>query len=306
VILHGVPFPVKPFLRPPATFILIPSARPFQIKNLRRPCTKALRPKLSERFVGAFSAPALVLLWDGFGGFLTRQGNRIATYVLCAATSVLLLSFAGTIKARSATPLETILTHLDEEAKDFHSLSADMQRTKVTVVVNDHSTETGSILLRGDKMLLQMKAGNTDTRTILRSGDTLFLYTPGLKRVEEYDLGKNRAMVDQFLLLGFGTSGKELERGYEIALLNEGTLDDKKTAELQLTPKSDAARKQISQIHIWIDESTWVPIQQEFIEAGSGDYSTVKYSKIVRNPNIPESVFKPHWPKGTERIKPQG
>jgi outer membrane lipoprotein-sorting protein len=306
VILHGVPFPVKPFLRPPATFILIPSARPFQIKNLRRPCTKALRPKLSERFVGAFSAPALVLLWDGFGGFLTRQGNRIATYVLYISTSFLLLFTVGTVQGRSATPLEAILAHLDDEAKDFHSLSADMERTKVTVVVNDHSTETGSILLRGDKMLLQMKAGNSNTRTILRNGDALYLYTPGLKRVEEYDLGKNRAMVDQFLLLGFGTSGKELEHGYEVALLNEGVLDDRKAAELQLTPKSEAVRKQISTIHIWIDESTWVPIQQEFIEPGSGDYSLVRYSKIVRNPEIPDSAFKPHWPKGTEKIKPQG
>jgi outer membrane lipoprotein-sorting protein len=183
---------------------------------------------------------------------LSQHSNRIATHALRAATSFFLIFGIGAVGARSATPLEAVLAHLDEEAKDFHSLSADMERTKVTVVVNDRSTESGTIQLRGDKMLLQMKAGNTNTRTILRSGDALFLYTPGLKRVEEYDLGKNRAMVDQFLLLGFGTSGKELERGYEIALLNEGQLDDKKAAELQLTPKSDAVRKQISQIHIWI------------------------------------------------------
>jgi len=230
----------------------------------------------------------------------------MATYAVSAAALFILLFFIVTAGARNATPLETVLAHLDDEAKDFHSLSADMERTKVTVVVNDRSTETGSILLRGDKMLLQMKAGNTNTRTILRNGDALYLYTPGLKRVEDYDLGKNRAMVDQFLLLGFGTSGKELEHGYEVALLNEGVLDDRKAAELQLTPKSEAVRKQISTIHIWIDESTWVPIQQEFIEPGSGDYSLVRYSKIVRNPEIPDSAFKPHWPKGTEKIKPQG
>ena len=94
-----------------------------------------------------------------------------------------------------------------------------MERTKVTVVVNDHSTETGSLLVRGDKMLLQMKA--PDARTILRTGDNLFVYTPGLNRVEEYNLGKNRTMVDQFLLLGFGTSGKELEKSYLITLLGE-------------------------------------------------------------------------------------
>jgi outer membrane lipoprotein-sorting protein len=29
----------------------------------------------------------------------------------------------------------------------------------------------------------------------------------------------------------------------------------------------------------------------------------VRYSKMVRNPNISDSAFKPRWPKGTEKIK---
>jgi outer membrane lipoprotein-sorting protein len=200
--------------------------------------------------------------------------------------------------------LEGVLRQLDAQDKTFHSLSADVERTKVTVVVNDRSTETGSILVRGDKMLLQMKA--PDARTILRTGDTLYLYTPGLKRVEEYNLGKNRTLVDQFLLLGFGTSGKELQKSYLITLMGEPMLDDKKTVELELTPKSQEVRNQISKIQIWLDESSWLPIQQQFYETGSGDYFIIRYLKIVRNPGIGESEFKPHWPKGTERVKPQG
>ena len=118
----------------------------------------------------------------------------------------------------------------DCQAKDFHSVSADIERTKVTVVVNDHSTETGSIEVRGDKMLLEMKT--PDPRTILLPDlwrQRIFIYTPGLKRVEEYNLGKNRTLVDQFLLLGFGTSGKELEKGYLVALVKEDKIDDRKT-----------------------------------------------------------------------------
>ena len=207
-------------------------------------------------------------------------------------------------QARTAPPLQTVLAHLDDEAKNFHSLSADLERTKVTVVVNDRSTEGGHIDVHGDKMLLEMSTPNA--RTILRTGDDLFIYTPGLKRVEQYDLGKNRAVVDQFLLLGFGTSGKELERGYEVALLDEASIDGHETAQLQLTPKSDDVRKQISKIQIWFDESTWLPVQQEFFESGSGDYSIVLYRNVVRNPKIPESTFKAHWPKNTEKIKPQG
>ena len=220
---------------------------------------------------------------------------------LCAAPGVR-PAWGG--QAHTPWSLESILKQLDHEAKDFHSLTADVERTKVTVVVNDRSTELGSIQVHGDKMLLEMKT--PDARTILRSGDDLYVYTPGLKRVEEYNLGKNKAVFEQFLLLGFGTSGDELRKAYLITVLPEETIGDRRTVELELTPKSDAVRNQISKIQIWLDESTWLPLQQQFFETGSGDYSIVKYAKIVRNGDVPESQFKPHWPKGTEKIKPQG
>jgi outer membrane lipoprotein-sorting protein len=231
----------------------------------------------------------------------TRNLLALVLAVLCAAP---LGGFAKAGQGHGTWTLESILKELDAEAKDFHSLAADVERTKVTVVVNDRSTEIGSILVRGDKMLLDMKT--PDPRTILRTGDTLYVYTPGLKRVEEYNLGKNKQAVEQFLLLGFGTAGAELRKGYLITVMPEVTMGDHRTVELELTPKSDAVRAQISKIQIWLDESTWLPVQQQFYETGSGDYSIVKYSKIVRNAPVPESDFKPHWPKGTEKIKPQG
>jgi outer membrane lipoprotein-sorting protein len=239
-----------------------------------------------------------------FGGQLFIGRSRGATITLCIMIWLASGLFAVQAQNRTAWTLDGVLRQMDAEAKDFHSLSADIERTKVTVVVNDHSTEAGSIQVRGDKMLLEFKAPNA--RTILRTGDNLYIYTPGLNRVEEYNLGKNRALVDQFLLLGFGTESKDLQKGYLVALLKEEKLDDKKTIELELTPKSDAVRNQIAKIQIWLDESSWLPVQQQFYEAGSGDYSVVRYSKVVRNPGLPDSKFKPHWPKGTEKIKPQG
>ena len=225
---------------------------------------------------------------------------------LVSVMTALLLGWSAlTVSAQSrARSLDSVLRQLDSAAKDFHSLSADVERTKVTVVVNDRSTETGTIRVRGDKMLLQMNA--PESRTILRSGDTLYLYNPGLKRVEEYNLGKNRGVVDQFLLLGFGTSGRDLQKSYKIALVGEPMIDDRKTVELELAPRSESVRKQISKVDIWLDLSSNLAIQQEFFETGSGDYSIVKYSHIEKNPGISDSEFKPHWPKGTEKIKPQG
>jgi outer membrane lipoprotein-sorting protein len=225
-----------------------------------------------------------------------------------ATFAIALAGFAwASLSARAQTKggqtLESVFRQLDSQAKDFHSVSADIERTKVTVVVNDKSTESGNIGVRGDRMLLELKS--PDPRTILRTGDTLFVYNPGLKRVEEYNLGKNRALLDQFLLLGFGTDSQEMKKSYLVTLMKEEKIDDRKTIELELTPKMEAVRSQISKIQIWLDESSWLPLQQEFFEAGSGDYSIVKYSKVVKNPGLPDSMFKPHWPKGTEKIHPQ-
>lgn len=219
---------------------------------------------------------------------------------LCAASTVPSYLAAG--QGRMVT-LDNVLRQLDRSAKDFHSLSANVERTTVTVVVNDHSTETGSLQVRGDKMLLRMNP--PDSRTVLRNGDNIYIYTPGLKQVQEFNLGKNRDLADEFLLLGFGTTGTDLEKGFDIKLVGEDTLDGKKDVELELTPKSAAVLKQFSKIQIWLDETSWLPDQQQFTENGSGDYLTVRYTKMLRNPNIPDSEFKPHWPKGTEKIKPQ-
>jgi len=228
----------------------------------------------------------------------------MATFAVACAAWGLASVRTTHAQARTTHTLESVFHQMDTEAKDFHSVSADIERTKVTVVVNDRSTETGTIQVRGDRMLLELKA--PDPRTVLRTGDTLFVYNPGLKRVEEYNLGKNRALLDQFLLLGFGTDSGEMKKAYLVTLLKEDKIDDHKTVQLELTPKLEAVRSQISKIQIWLDEASWLPVQQEFFEAGSGDYSIVKYSKIVRNPNLSDAQFKPHWPKGTEKIKPQG
>jgi outer membrane lipoprotein-sorting protein len=75
---------------------------------------------------------------------------------------------------------------------------------------------------------------------------------------------------------------------------------------LDLTPKSDEVRKQLTKIQLWIDESTWLPAQQRFEEAGSGDYFIIRYRNVSRNVKIPDSEFKQHWPRGTTRMKPQG
>lgn len=193
---------------------------------------------------------------------------------------------------------------MDHEQTQFQSLTANIERTKVTVVVNDHSTESGQIEVRRDgKMRIELMS--PDQKTILRDGDHIYVYTPKIRRVEEYDLGKHRDLVDQLLLLGFGTSGDSLRKSYLITLQGEDNLNGQKVAHLELTPRSDDIRKQISKIDLWLNEASWLPAQQQFVETGSGDYSTIRYVNVARNVAIPDGRFRPSWPKGVTHVKPQ-
>lgn len=227
--------------------------------------------------------------------------------LLCAAIAAASLFSAVQASTSQQTnwTLDNVLKQLDTQAAGFQSLTADLERTKVTVVVNDKSTESGKISVRRDDKM-RIEVTQPDARTILRDGDNFYIYNPKIHRVEEYNLGKKKSVVDQFLLLGFGTSGSSLKESYTITLQGEETIDNRKVLRLELLPKTDEVRKQLSKIQLWLDESTWLPVQQQFFETGSGDYFIILYRNIDRNVRIPDNEFKPHWPRGTTKVQPQG
>ncbi len=200
---------------------------------------------------------------------------------------------------------EGVLEMMDKSAKDFRSLTADIENVKYTAVVQDKSIETGQIWVRHDQKM-RIEFTKPEGRTILRTGDSFFLYNPKLNRVEEYDLGKNRAMVDQYIRLGFGTKSEDLKKSYLVTVTGEEQLDNRKAIVVELTPKADQIRSQITRIQMWIDEASWLPIQQKIYETGSGDYILFHYTGMMKNLKINDSKFKQDWPKNASHEKPHG
>jgi outer membrane lipoprotein-sorting protein len=208
-------------------------------------------------------------------------------------------------QANERWTIEGVLGMMDRSAQDFRTLTADLEKVRYTAVVKDTSTETGHIFVRRDEKM-RIEITKPDLHTILRTGDSLFLYNPKINRVEEYDLGKNKALVDQYLRLGFGTRADDLKKSYLVSVVGEEELDHKKAVVLELTPKSEQIRNQIIKIQMWVDEASWLPIQQKFFEAGSGDYLLFHYANAMKNLNINDGKFKQDWPKSVTRVKPRG
>jgi outer membrane lipoprotein-sorting protein len=225
-------------------------------------------------------------------------------WLILAFVAALAPAFPHNSTRRQANS-DSVLGMMDRAAQDFRTLSADVEHIKYTDVVKDTSIESGHFFVRRDEKM-RIDISKPDPRTILRIGESLFVYTPKINRVEEYNLGKNRQMVDQYVLLGFGTRMASIQKAYDITTRGEEDLDGRKTAVLELTPKSDDVKRQISKIQIWIDESSWLPLQQKFFETGSGDYFVFHYTNMMKNLKIPDARFKPDWPKNAQRVKPRG
>ena len=196
-----------------------------------------------------------------------------------------------------------MVEQLNEAAKHFRTLTAKLEYTKVTVVVDDRSTQQGYIYFhRNSRILIDIT--HPEPKQILFRNHRAEIFYPKMNQIQEYNLEKHRGLVEQFLLLGFGTSGNTLRKAYLITVLGETRLDGRAVIQLELTPKDERIRNQIHKIHLWLDLASWAPVQQKFFEVG-GDYLTTRYTEIKVNVPIPRSKLRLNAPKSATRVKPR-
>jgi outer membrane lipoprotein-sorting protein len=231
--------------------------------------------------------------------FTSKSAGIILTFVLLG---LIPLSAAAASK-KERLDLSQIFSHMNQSAKHLKTLSADLAYTKVTVLVNDFSTESGKMYFRNLKspdILIDFQT--PAPKVILFRKNKAEIYQPRINQIQEYDLSKHASLVQQFLLLGFGTSSKEMQEVYEVKYLKEDQLGNDTTAVLELTPRKASLAAQLSKIQLWISEESWLPVQQKFFEAG-GDYSIARYSSVKVNRNLPSSTFRIREAKGAKRVK---
>jgi len=215
---------------------------------------------------------------------------------------VVLCTLAAAVNA-PAENLETILNRLDQASITFKGMSADVQMTTFTKIIDDKTVENGTLQMQRQKgkstRAIIDFSKQTDARVIAFFDNTVRIYYPKLKLYQDYDVGKNSDVLNQFLLLGFGSSGKELMENYEITNAGSEKVSDLDTTHLVLSPKAEKVKEKLSKVEVWIPEGESYPIQQKFIEP-SGNYRRVLYSKVNLKPSIKGNLeFK--LPSGTKK-----
>lgn len=195
---------------------------------------------------------------------------------------------------------------MDHEAAAFKSVTGTLKKITFTAVLNDTATETGRMWLKrsGRALVMRTDIEQPDARSIGIEDTRAEIYYPKINTVQIYDLGKERALVDQFLLLGFGSPGKDLPQSYKISLAGEETVEGVRASHLELIPKNPKVLEQIRKVELWIPLESGHPVQQRFMQPG-GDYYLVTYSDLKLNSGLPDTAFRLKFPAGVKKEYPQ-
>jgi len=228
---------------------------------------------------------------------------RCSRLLLASALILVLAPRVGARKGKHWTDLGEILSQMNEASKRLKTVSANLEYTTVTKLVDDKSTESGQLLFRrGKTPEIRIDFRQPETKVLIFKRGRGEIYLPKINQIQEYNLEQKSDLVQQFLLLGFGTESNDLKKAYSIKYAGEEDLEGDSTAVLELTPRQANVAAQITKVQIWVSEESWLPVQQKFLEPG-GDYLVATYSGVKVNRNLPSSQFDLDAPDSAKRVK---
>ena len=199
--------------------------------------------------------------------------------------------------------LDKILAQMESKGGRVKSMTASLNQQKWTAILEEFDQgESGRFLFlkAKGKVFLRREISKPQPSSLVISDGQAIFYQPILKQAHHHRIGNCRDKTE-FMILGFGSDRESLERAYEISLLGEEKLDEVKTYQLVLLPRSEKAQAYFTRIILWIDSKRWIPVQQKLVEP-TDDYILVRFHDIVLNPTLSPRDFKIKFPKDTQIV----
>jgi outer membrane lipoprotein-sorting protein len=189
--------------------------------------------------------------------------------------------------------LNAILGGMDAASTTFRGVAANLQMTTYTAVIDEKTVENGTLQMQrkkdGEVRAIIDFTAQKGAREIGFLGSNIRIYYPNLNTYQDYEIGKNASVLNQFLLLGFGSSGKDLAQNYTITVAGQQQIEGRDATELSLVPKDPQVKEKLSKVEMWIPVNSAYPIQQQFFEP-SGNYRIVTYSNEKINPPMKRAL----------------
>lgn len=222
------------------------------------------------------------------------------------ASVALVCSGAMVAPRLNAEKLQSVLDRMDKGAALFQGMTARLTQVNHTEVINENETLTAQVRMKRTKSGVVGRVdftGPNQKMVSIRERELQVFY-PKSNNLELYDVGKYGDQLDQFLLLGFSTSGKELQRNYHVRLIGTETVAGKVTNHLELIPKAKQAQEIFKKADVWLAQDANHPVQEK-IHKNDQDYTLITYSDIKLNPPLNDKDLELNLPPGVKKITPQ-
>jgi outer membrane lipoprotein-sorting protein len=221
---------------------------------------------------------------------------RIAT-VLGFGLFGLTASRLSPVSAGQAGHLDQVLHQMDTASAGFQSAQADLRKEVFTKVVNDTQEQKGQIYFvrKGTATQMGMKLTTPPEQVVEYKDAVVRVYNPGTNHIDIISAsGANKARFETFLTLGFGGSGRDLEKAWTIDDQGVEQVNDGQKAvpaeKLDLVSKDPDVRKNVSHVTIWVDPTRAVSLKQ-ILYFPNGDTQTAYYSNIRLNTKVETGQF---------------
>ena len=222
---------------------------------------------------------------------------RLPGFVVCLALTL------QTMPAATSESVRQVLARMDKAAAEFKSMTAQVSYVTHTEVLGEDDKESGAVTMK------KVQAGVVQGRVDFTAPDPKILtfekrkiqeYLPKIKTLQVFDLAKHGEQLDKFLMIGFGTSGIELAKDYDVAVLET----EKSAIHLRLTPRDAEARHYVQYLDLWIPEQgDPYPLHEKIFEP-SGDYRLVAYTDLKINPPLDPDALQLKLPPGVKTEYP--
>jgi outer membrane lipoprotein-sorting protein len=201
----------------------------------------------------------------------------------CAALVLSLVAIGTAAAAAAPDPLQAALDRMDKAAAKFKGLSADVVKVAHNALLNDDDKFSGTIAVRRPKaheLTFVLDVLPPDPKKVRLIDHKLEMYYPKNNTLQIVDLDKKGGkVVDQFMLLGFGSTSDELRSAYKLEFGGPETVAGQKSVRLVLTPKSPEVLAKLPKFELWLSDSLGIAVQQKLWEPG-GDYEMATYTNI--------------------------
>jgi outer membrane lipoprotein-sorting protein len=220
---------------------------------------------------------------------------------------LVVLSSSSMAQTKAPVTLDSVLQTMDAAAAHFQAAQADFVWDQYQKVVDETDTQSGTVYYRrsghGIEMMADIK--EPEQKFLLYKDGKLQVYQPKIEQVMEYSTGANQNEIESYLVLGFGGSGQELKKSFDVSLEGDETIGNIETAKLHLIPRSEKVRNYFTDAFLWIDLSRGISVQQKFMQ-GQGDYRLAKYSAVNLHAKIGNDVFRLKTTGKTKFVSPRG